>query len=160
VALKQAAGQIPIVFVQVTDPVGAGLVASLAQPGGNVTGFTNFEFSMGAKWVELLREIDHDVERVGALYNPATAPYGAQYVNAIRQAARSLNIAVETGEVNDAEGAAKFIDSLNADGDALIVLPDIFTGANFRSITDKASARRLLAIYPFPHFTAAGGIIS
>ena len=73
-AVRQETGTIPIVFVQVTDPVGVGFVTSLARPGGNVTGFTSSEFSMGGKWIEMLREIDPRVARVAFIFNPRTAP--------------------------------------------------------------------------------------
>src|SRR5262245_33432343 len=73
-ALRDEAADIPIVFVQVSDPIGTGLVASLSHPGGTITGFTNFEFSMGGKWLELLREIVPTVKRAAFVFNPTTAP--------------------------------------------------------------------------------------
>ena len=87
----EASGSFPIVFVQVLDPVGTGLVASLARPGGNITGFSNFEFSMGGKWLELLKGIAPHITRVALLFNPATAPgAGTFYLRSIEAAAPFL----------------------------------------------------------------------
>src|SRR5262249_6703453 len=80
---------IPIVFVQVIDPVSRGFVNSLARPGGNITGFTNFEFPMGGKWVEVLKEIAPQVKATAVVFNPDTAPYGGQFVQQIRSRARA-----------------------------------------------------------------------
>ena len=74
VALREATRTIPVIFVQVTDPVGTGLVSSLATPGGNVTGFSNYEFSMGGKWLDIIRQISPGLKRVGVLYNPQVGP--------------------------------------------------------------------------------------
>src|SRR5262249_40261852 len=78
-ALRQETRTIPLVFVQVIDPVSRGFVASLARPGGNITGFTNFEFPMGSKWLEILREIAPSTSHIALLFNPETAPYGEQF---------------------------------------------------------------------------------
>src|SRR5262245_3334986 len=86
---------IPIVFSIVSDPVGSGFVATLAHPGGNVTGFINVEASLGSKWVELLREIAPRVSRAAMLFNPATAPQTAYYQGSIENAGRTLGIAIE-----------------------------------------------------------------
>jgi len=87
-ALKRETQTIPIVCVQVNEPIVSGLVASLARPGGNITGFTNFEASIGGKWLELLKEIAPDVVRVAFLFNPSTAPYADGFVRAAEAAAR------------------------------------------------------------------------
>jgi putative ABC transport system substrate-binding protein len=81
---------IPVIFVQVTDPVGGGFVTSLNRPGGNVTGFMNMEPSMGGKWVGLLKEIAPRVTRAALVFNPATAPYAEQYMSPFKAAAASL----------------------------------------------------------------------
>jgi putative tryptophan/tyrosine transport system substrate-binding protein len=91
-AALEATKSFPIIFASVTDPVGQGLVASLARPGGNATGFTAFEFSMGSKWVEVLRELVPSVKHIGLLFNRAMAPYSELYLQAIRAAAETFKI--------------------------------------------------------------------
>src|SRR5438552_17192250 len=89
--LKQT-HSIPIVFLTVTDPLGQGLVTSLSHPGGNITGFSVFEFSLGTKWLEMLKQIAPDVRRVTAIFNPQTAPYYGLYLESIDAGAPSLGI--------------------------------------------------------------------
>ena len=89
-ALQQQTRTIPILFVNVSDPIGSGFVASLARPGGNITGFLTFEFSIGGKWLELLKEIAPRVTKVAAIFNPTTAPYAELFVKSLRAAAASL----------------------------------------------------------------------
>jgi putative ABC transport system substrate-binding protein len=89
-ALHRATKTIPIVFVLVTDPAGQGFVKSLAHPGGNVTGFSNFEFSMIGKWVELLKEIETRTKRLAVIFNPDTAPYTLRYLRPFEDAVRSF----------------------------------------------------------------------
>ena len=91
-ALLQQTRTIPIVFANVTDPVGSGFVASLPRPGGNVTGFTNMEPAMAGKWLELLKEIAPRVARVAFLFNPATAPYAEYFLNPFKAAAASFGV--------------------------------------------------------------------
>jgi putative ABC transport system substrate-binding protein len=158
--LWEATKTIPVVFVQVSDPVGTGLVSSLARPGGNVTGFSNYEFSMGGKWLDIIREIRPGVKRVGVLYNAQTAPFGKLYVQAINEAGLTANVGIEVARVMDTSGMAGFVDSLSPDDEALIVLPDIFTVTHQKLIITKVAQRRLLAIYPFPYFVNAGGIVA
>jgi ABC transporter substrate binding protein len=100
-AALQATKSIPIIFASVTDPVGQGLVANLARPGGNATGFTAFEFSMGSKWVEILRELVPSVKHIGLLFNPAMAPYSELYLQAIRAAAETFKIDTNSIPVAD-----------------------------------------------------------
>src|SRR5215813_3760930 len=90
--LREATETIPIIFVQVTDPVGTGLVASLAKPGGNVSGFSNYEFSMGGKWLDIIQQINPGVKRVGVLYNPQVGPFGKSYAQAINEAGMAANV--------------------------------------------------------------------
>ena len=92
VALQQETRSIPILFLSVTDPLGQGLVASLAHPGGNVTGFSIFEISMATKWIEALKQLAPGLKRVVTIYNPKTAPYFPLYVRAIEQAAPSFAV--------------------------------------------------------------------
>ena len=160
VGLWEATKTIPVVFVQVSDPVGTGLVSSLARPGGNVTGFSNYEFSMGGKWLDIIREIRPTVKRVGVLYNAQTAPFGKLYVQAINDAGLAAKVGIEVAQITDTNGIDAFVDSLSPDDEALIVLPDIFTVTHQKPIITKVAQRRLLGIYPFPYFVNAGGIVA
>jgi len=91
-ALREQALGVPIMFVQVTDPVGNGFVASLARPGGNITGFTNFEFSIGTKWLEALKQIAPRLTRVALIYNPETAPYADLFQRPVEAAAPAFAV--------------------------------------------------------------------
>ena len=159
VGLREATKTIPVIFVQVTAPVGTGLVSSLATPGGNVTGFSNYEFSMGAKWLDIIRQISPSVKRVGVIYNPQVGPFGKLYARAVNEASMAANVEIEVAQVSDTNGMESFVDSLSPEG-ALIVLPDIFTVTHQKAIITKVAQRRLLTIYPFPYFVNAGGLVA
>src|SRR5262249_42683698 len=92
-ALRQESTTLPMVFVQVTDPVGQGLVPNLARPGGNLTGFTNFEFAIGGKWLQTLKEVAPAVTRVAVVFNPRAAPYAGELLRPIEDAASKLAVA-------------------------------------------------------------------
>jgi putative tryptophan/tyrosine transport system substrate-binding protein len=161
-ALLAETRSIPIVFVVVADPVGDGLVASLARPGGNVTGFTNVEGSLGGKWLELLREIDPRITRIGAIYNPKTAPGGgAYYWRLVEQAAAVMRVKVDAARVEDAAATEQAIDALAREPNAgLLVMPDISNVRHRKLIIAAAARHRLPAIYPIPTFTVDGGLAS
>jgi len=91
-ALKQETGTIPIIFVNVTEPVEQGFVQSLARPGGNITGFTNFEASIGGKWLQLLKEVDPRIARVAVIYNPQTAPFAGLFLRSVQSAAPTFAV--------------------------------------------------------------------
>ena len=95
-AAKAATSTIPIVFTVVSDPIGQGFVASLAQPGGNITGFANFEPNMGAKWLQLLKELAPSAAHVSVMFNPKTSPYNALFLRSIESAASATRIAIIT----------------------------------------------------------------
>jgi putative ABC transport system substrate-binding protein len=161
VALRKATRTIPIVFVQVVDPIGPGFVSSLARPGGNITGYVNFEFSMAGKWLETLKKISPSVTRAGIVYNPETAPFGASFVRVIDAAAPSfavdaVRILVRT--VAELEsGVAAFATKPNG---GLIILPDLFNTSQRDTIIGLAARHRLPAIYPLRYFAESGGLIS
>jgi putative ABC transport system substrate-binding protein len=161
-ALAQETRTIPIVFVNVSDPVGAGFAASIARPGGNITGFTNVQQSLGGKWVELLKELDPRISRIGVLFSPTTSPgRGMFYRRLIEDAARS--IAVETIAA-PVEGAAEIETAVatfaQASGLGLIVQPDVTTTDHRTLILRLATQYRLPAVYPFRFFVAEGGLAS
>jgi putative tryptophan/tyrosine transport system substrate-binding protein len=137
VALQQETRSIPIVFLSVTDPVGQGLVASLANPGGNITGFAVFEFSLGAKWMEALKQIVPGLRRVTTIFNPKTAPYYALYVRAIEKAASSYAVEPIVVEVHDDAEIEHAISTLAGEPDGgLIVMPDSFNMVHRRTIIE------------------------
>jgi putative ABC transport system substrate-binding protein len=161
-ALRRRTESIPIVFVQVSDPVGDGFVKSLARPGGNVTGFANTVSSLGGKWVEVLREAAPSVSQVGYLLNRAAAPGGgAYYIEALLSAAAALGVTVVQLEVEN-EGAidGAIAAFAAAGGNGLIANSDIFMTVNRAQIIAAAIRHRLPIMFPSASFTAAGGMIS
>jgi putative ABC transport system substrate-binding protein len=161
VALNQVAGNLPIVFVQVTDPVGEGLVTNLAHPGGHLTGFTSFEFSVGTKWLETLKQVAPRVRRVGLLFNPQTAPFADLFVRPMQAATSSFDITLKLmGSRSFAEIEA-LVDAFAREPDgSLMVLPDL-SAFNYRDALIALAARhRLPAVYPFRIFVASGGLLS
>src|SRR5215831_10567619 len=161
VALQHETGSIPIVFLSVTDPLGQGLVASLAHPGGNITGFAVFEFSLGTKWVETLKQISPNLKRVTTIFNPKTAPYYSLYLRAIEKAASSLAIDSIVVEIHDDAEIERAIGNLAHEPDSgLIAMPDSFNMAHRQTIIAFADQYRLPAMYYFPLFAVDGGLIS
>jgi putative ABC transport system substrate-binding protein len=162
IALRQETSTIPIVFVSVSDPIGSGLVASLARPGDNITGFTTFEFSIGGKWIEILKEIDPRLVRIAVLFNPQTAaPYAPFTCVRSRLQRRNSERAVIAATVQDASEIERaigvFASTVNG---ALIVLPDIFTSSHRELIISLAAKYRLPSVYPFAFFVRSGGLVS
>jgi putative ABC transport system substrate-binding protein len=160
-ALRQVNTTLPIVFVQVTDPVEQGFVENLARPGGNITGFASWEFSIGGKWLEMLREMAPAVTRVAIVFNPHAAPYAPAFLGPIEAAAPSFAVKSMAVPASDAASIEAAIEAFarKANG-GLIVLPDV-TMLNHRDLIIALAARyRLPAIYPFPFFATNGGLIS
>jgi putative ABC transport system substrate-binding protein len=161
VALLQQTRTIPIVFAIVSDPVGSGFVASFAQPGGNVTGFTNIEPTMAGKWLELLKQIAPRVARVAFLFNPATAPYAEYYLGPFRAAAPSLALEVIAAPVRDTSDLESAIATqAHAANGGLVIMTDSFLVAHRAKITSLAARYRLPAMYPFSDFVELGGLVS
>jgi putative ABC transport system substrate-binding protein len=159
-ALQRATRTIPIVFVNVSDPVGSGFVESLARPGRNITGFSNFEPSMGGKWVGLLKEIAPHVTRIALMSNPETSPQARSYLPSIESAARSLGLRPVATPVHDSAEIERVISALGRDPDAgIIMLSDIFTLTNRELIIRLADQYRLPAVYPFRDFAKSGGLL-
>jgi putative ABC transport system substrate-binding protein len=162
-ALQARTRDIPIVFVLVSDPVRDGLVASLAKPGGNITGFTTYEFSLATKWLEILKEGAPTLRRVALLFNPRTAPTGGSaYLHEAERAATSFSFQVfptPAGTADEIEHSLEQF-AVQAPHSGLIVLPDAFTSANAGLIVASAARNRLPTVYPFRLFATAGGLIS
>jgi putative ABC transport system substrate-binding protein len=159
-SLLQATRRVPIVFLQVTDPVGGGFVASLARPDGNATGFTQFEYSIGGKWLELLKEIAPSVTRVAVLRN-STITSGVGQFGAIQSVAPSLGVELRPIDVRDADeierGVAAFAETLNG---GLIVTASGLTRIHRDLIIKLAARYRLPAVYSLRIFVAGGGLMS
>jgi putative ABC transport system substrate-binding protein len=159
-ALRDATTIIPLVFVTYGDPVARGLVASLAQPGGNITGFANFEGSLGSKWLEVLRAIAPHIARVAVLSNPQTEP-PTLFMKTIAATAAALGIEALAADVHDDTGIGQAIDNIGRKGDGgLIVLPDVFNTTHRGAIIADAARYRVPAIYSLRFFALAGGLIS
>lgn len=159
--LKRATSTIPIVFVSASDPVAQGFVASLAHPGGNITGFTNFEPGMGGKWLGLLNEIAPAVARVAVLFNPTTAPYTDLFLRALDAAARPIGIKIEAAPVHDDGEIDRAMAALGRAGQGGLVVPsDAFTLTHARAVITLAARHRLPAVYAFEVFATSGGLVS
>jgi len=158
--LQQMTASIPIVFLNIVDPVNSGFVASLARPGGNITGFTPAEMSMRGKLLEVLKEVAPAVSRVGVLYNPVQAPQVGQW-RAIEAAAPALGVQVSAAGAANADEITHGIEAFaNEPGGGMIVLSNPVNDAN-RGLIIALMARRLMpAIYAYPHYVREGGLVS
>jgi putative ABC transport system substrate-binding protein len=160
--LRDATHTIPIVFVQAADPVGGGFIASLARPGGNITGFTGLESTITAKWLELLKGIAPRIARVALLFNPDVAPErGVYFLSAAMAAAPSFAVTPIAAPVRNAAEIESAVSALATEASgSLIVMPDATTNSHSELIIRLAARYRLPAIYTFRYFIAAGGLIS
>jgi putative ABC transport system substrate-binding protein len=159
-ALRQETRTLPIVFVGGADPVGLGLVEGLARPGGNATGFSIFEFSVGTKLLEALNQIAPGVARVAVFYNPDTAVVGP-YLESIGAAAAGFRLQMIPAPVHGAAEIEAAIATLaRSPGGGLLCLPDIFLNVHRELILALADRNRLPAVYAFRFFAAAGGLMS
>jgi putative ABC transport system substrate-binding protein len=160
-ALKRETSTIPIVFVIVSDPVGAGFVASLSRPGGNITGFINVEDAMGGKWLELLKDIAPAVTRAAIMFNPNTAPGGGNYFfGAMKSAASALGVEASAAPVRSAAEIESTISGLaSAPGSGLVISTDSFMTVNRKLIISLAERHRLPTVYPLSVYATDGGLI-
>jgi putative ABC transport system substrate-binding protein len=144
-ALKRETRTLPIVFLVVADPVGAGFVVSLARPGGNITGFINLEGRMAEKWVELLLAIAPSVRRVAMMFNPDTAPGGGSYfLPSFEAAARSLNVEPIVAPVHSDAEIVTAITALGREpGAGLIIMPDGFMFVHSNQVIQQASRNKI-----------------
>jgi putative tryptophan/tyrosine transport system substrate-binding protein len=160
VPLQQETHTIPIVFMQVIDPVESGFVASMARPTGNLTGFAPFEASVTTKWLEMLKEISPGVIQVAVILNPDQSP-NVVMLRAIEAAAVSLGIRLTVAGVHDAANIEGAINApMRESNGGLIVLPNPITINHRELIITLAAKHRLPAVYPFRFFVAAGGLMS
>jgi len=161
VALREQNLAVPIVFTQVVDPVGQGLVLNLAHPGGNLTGFTSFEFSIGTKWLEALKQTAPRVRRVAVIFNPQSAPFADLFLRPVEAAAPSFSVAPIGAAVREPADVDRMFDMLAREPNGgLMVLPDI-SMTNYReAIVALAARHQVPAIYPFRFFATIGGLMS
>ena len=158
VALQAATHTIPIVFAQVTDPVGAGFVKSLARPGGNITGFTQHEFSIGVKWLELLKDLSPRTDRVAIIYDPGN-PATDGYLSTIKAGAPAFHMQLSEHPVR---GNAEIESAIGAVADqpngGFIILPGPSPSVRRDLVIALAARHRLPAVYPFRYWVARGGL--
>jgi ABC-type uncharacterized transport system substrate-binding protein len=160
VPLQQATRTIPIVFTQINDPLESGFVASLARPGGNLTGFTPFEFSATAKWLQILKELVPSVKRVAIILNPIQAP-NVGMLRAIEAVAPSFAVRLTAAGVTDAAEIERAVEGFAREPDSgVIVLPNPITIDHRELIIALAAGHRLPVVYPYRYFVAEGGLVS
>jgi putative tryptophan/tyrosine transport system substrate-binding protein len=161
-ALQQESRTVPIVFTAISDPVGSGFVESLARPGRNATGFTNFVPTMAAKWLEVLQEIAPQVRRAVLLFNPQTAPYVAEYYQRpFEAAAPSFGMqAIPVLIRQTVEVEVAISDLAREPGGGLVVPPDNFSYVHRELIFTLAARHRVPAVYPFRFMAREGGLVS
>jgi putative ABC transport system substrate-binding protein len=160
-ALKRESDSIPIVFVNVTEPVEQGFVRSLAQPGGNITGFTNFEGMVGGKWLQLLKEVDPRIIRVAVIFNPQTAPFAGLFVHSLEAAAPGLAVEVFAMPVrSEVDIEAAMTAFARRPGGGLVFIPDSFTGQHRDLIIAIAARNQLPALYANLVSTPSGGLMA
>ena len=161
-ALQRESRTIPIVFVTTSDPIGDGILKSLARPDGNATGFTNSLATMGGKWLEILKQAAPHVAQAGIIYNPNTAPSRGSYFLPSFEAAAQLSAvkSVALPVQSEPEIKQRLTAFARTPNSGLIVMPDTFAALHRRSIIEQANNQSLPAIYPFRYFAVGGGLIS
>jgi putative ABC transport system substrate-binding protein len=157
--LLQVARNVPIVFVNAVDPVGAGFVDSLAQPGGHVTGFTLFEYSISAKWLELLKEIAPRVTRAAVIRNEAFPGGNAQFA-VIQAAAPSFGVEVRPVGVHDAPEIERAVTAFARSSNGGLIVTAVPLAVHRELIVALAARHRLPAVYSFRYYATSGGLIS
>jgi putative ABC transport system substrate-binding protein len=159
-ALQRATSTIPIVFVSVADPVTDGFVASLAQPGGNITGFSNYEPHLAGKWLELLKQLAPDVVRALIVFNPESAPHSL-FLEPLKAGGPPLGLAMEPVPIRSlGELEAALAGRRGMTGTGVIAMPDTFISVNRHRVVDLMEHYRVPAIYYFSIFVEAGGLLS
>jgi putative ABC transport system substrate-binding protein len=159
IALLGETRTIPIVFMDISDPLGSGLVSSLVRPGGNVTGFSNFEFGIGAKWLEIIKSVVPQTNRTSLVFNWESVRHVGGYLKSLEVAAKSFAVNLIFSPVHAVAEIDDVMTQLTREpGGSVIVIPDIFTVTNRRAIISSAARHRLPAIYPYRVMAAEGGL--
>ena len=158
-ALQQETRSIPIVFVNAPDPVGAGFVQNMAHPGGNITGFSNFEYSMSGKWAELLKQVAPRTTRALVLRDPSSAAGIGQFA-AVRSVAQSLGVELTAQDVRDTNEIERRLAEFARTGDGGVIVTAGGTGSHRKLIIELAARYKLPAVYPYRYYAVDGGLIS
>jgi putative ABC transport system substrate-binding protein len=160
VALLRETRTIPIVFTNLSDPVETGLVTNLSRPGGNITGFTAFEYPMAGKWLEILKQVAPHITRAALLFDPDTAPFAPKYIAALQASGAVLGVEIAPAPVRE---AGDFEPTIAAVGrhpaGSIVVMPTNFANVNRALIISLAARYRVPAIYPFRVMAKDGGLI-
>jgi putative ABC transport system substrate-binding protein len=159
-ALLQQTRSIPIVFIVVSDPIGSGFVGNLPHPGGNATGFMNFESAMTGKWLELLKEVAPRIGRVALMFNPDTSPYEYYWRPFQSSASTSAVMPIEAAVHDDAEIEGIFVALAREPAGGLVLVPDTFIVVHRELIISLAARYRVPTLYFYRYFAAAGGLMS
>ena len=160
-ALQRETQSIPVVFAVVSDPVGSGFVKSLAQPEGNITGFINIESSLGAKWLELLKEVAPAVTRAAMIFNPDTATYASYYLRPFETAASSFGVEPIVAPIRNEAEIERVISSLGRSPDGgLIVMTDASTLMHRKPIISLTAHHKVPAVYPSRYMVPEGALLS
>lgn len=159
-ALNNERGLIPLVFVNVAEPVEQGLIQSLSQPGRNITGFTNLEASVGSKMLQLLKEIDPQIVRVVVIYNPQTAPFAASYLRPMESALASLGVETIAMPLQNDPDIESAMMAAARPGGGLLAIPDTYTAERRNLVVTLARRLRLPAVYGSLSFARSGGLMA
>jgi putative tryptophan/tyrosine transport system substrate-binding protein len=161
IAAQHATGSIPIVFANVGDPVGQGLIASFARPGGNTTGFGVFDFSMAGKWMQAIKEIAPALTRIGVIYNPETGPYYASFLPFVETASGPLGVKTVSIAIHKPDLIKQTLETLAEEpSTGVIVLPSSMFSTYRDVIIANVARLRLPAVYPYSFFAQSGGLLS
>jgi putative tryptophan/tyrosine transport system substrate-binding protein len=161
IPLRQLTTTIPIVFTAVSDPVSHGFVTSLSRPGGNLTGFSNFDADIGTKWLQLLKDIVPSVKQVNVMFNPRTSPYNLLFMRSIEAAAPSFGVLASQASVHNEDDIRRAINVLEAGSDGALIVPsDPFTHDHAALIASLATTSRLPGVYAFARFAHNGGLVA
>jgi putative ABC transport system substrate-binding protein len=158
-ALQRTTRTIPVVFVLVSDPIAQGFVSNLAHPGGNITGFSQYESALGSKWVDLLKQIVPALARVIFMFNPDTAPQFKLFLPSIEAAVRTFDMELKATPVRDPAEIEPAIAQFSRPNAGLIIPPDGFLTVHRQLVVELAARYRLPAIYAQREFVAAGGLM-
>jgi putative ABC transport system substrate-binding protein len=160
VAVRNATKTIPIVFTAVTDPVAQGFVTSVAQPGGNITGFVAFEFSIGSKWIGLLKQLVPDLAHVAMMFNPTTSPQSAIFLKSLQAAAPTLGVDVTPLAIHEEKEIEPAIVGFTRQSNGgLVIAGDNFLARSAKIVVEAAAKYRLPAVYANDEFILAGGLM-
>ena len=158
-AMQQATSTIPIVFMNATDPVGAGVVQNMAHPGGNITGFTNFEYSMSGKWAELLKQIAPQATRALVLRDASSAAGIGQFA-VVRSVAQTLGIELTPSNVRDTDEIERNVAAFARSGSGGVIVTATGSAAHRELIINLVARYKLPTVYPYRYFAVDGGLIA